>query len=69
MYALFGVVIAEGIGFICALMRASYKAGAVLQWMEDTDRRINRLEGNSHKHNPSNEVKKGGLRRDHGKED
>jgi len=54
MYGLFVVVIGEGIGFIYALMRLSYKAGAVLQWIKEADRRIVKLEGNSYKHvNPS----------------
>lgn len=60
MYTLFGVVIGEGLGFIFALMRVSYKAGAVLQWMKDTDRRLERLEEDSHKHNPNSGIIQGG---------
>jgi len=66
---LFGIVISEGVGFIFALLRISYKAGKVLQWIEQTDYRIERLEVSSHTHNPGSNVKKGGVSKDYGKRD
>jgi len=64
---LIGIVISEGIGFIFALIRVSYHAGKVLQWMEHADYRIERLEACSHTHNPGKGLKVGGEVKDYGK--
>jgi hypothetical protein len=63
------VVITEGVAFIAALIRVSYKAGKVFQWMETADYRIAQLEADSHTHNPGSDVKKGGVSKDYGKKD
>jgi len=57
---LIGIVITEGVGFIIALIKVSYRAGKVLQWMEQADYRIKRLEACSHTHNPGKGLKTGG---------
>ena len=65
---LIGIAITEGVGFIIVLIRFSYHAGKVFQWMESADYRIERLEVSSHTHNPGSNVKKGGVSKDHAKE-
>jgi len=58
---LIGVVISEGLAFIAALIRVSYRAGKAFQWMEQAEYRIVRLETDTHTHNPGSKVKKGGV--------
>jgi len=64
---LIGIVISEGVGFIFALIRVSYHAGKVLQWMKQADYRIERLEVSSHTHNPGKGLKTGGEVKDYAK--
>jgi len=65
---LIGIVIGEGVGFIIALIRVSYHAGKVLQWIEQADYRFQRLEASSHTHNPGKGLKIGGEVIDNAKE-
>jgi hypothetical protein len=64
---LIGIVISEGIGFIAVLIKVSYQAGKVFQWMKTAEYRIAQLEADSHTHNPGSDVKKGGVSKDYGK--
>jgi hypothetical protein len=43
---LLAVAITEGIGFIVVMLRFSYKAGKVIQMIENHERRIEALEVN-----------------------
>jgi hypothetical protein len=66
---LIGIVISEGIGFIAVLIKVSYQAGKVFQWMVSADYRIAQLEADSHTHNPGKGLKIGGEVINHAKED
>jgi hypothetical protein len=62
---LIGIVITEGVGFLTVLIRVSYQAGKVFQWMESADYRIAQLEADSHTHNPGKRLKVGGEVKDY----
>lgn len=62
---LIGIVISEGIGFIAVLIKVSYQAGKVFQWIKTAEYRFRQLEADSHTHNPGSDVKKGGVSKDY----